>query len=150
MPGSYITTDSILHLLTPHFNVPALRQLMCCLQFQQCEKHNQACLIWSLNLFLQFTTILIFKTSIFWDITMCGRMKVNWQPTCRLHIRVWQICKTRNWHDLRAACFMPVSWLTYSSTLKTEATCSSETSGDFQWTTRHATLHNHRCENCKS
>jgi hypothetical protein len=50
---------------------------------------------------------------------------------------------------------MPVSFLAYSSTLKTEATCSSETSVDFHRTTQryipeHVTLHNHRCEYLKS
>jgi hypothetical protein len=44
---------------------------------------------------------------------------------------------------------------TYSSTLRIEATCSPETSVDFQRTTRRyipedRTLHNHRCENLKS
>jgi hypothetical protein len=43
----------------------------------------------------------------------------------------------------------------YSSTLKLEAICSSETSVDFQRTTRRyipkdRTLHNHRYENLKS
>jgi hypothetical protein len=42
-----------------------------------------------------------------------------------------------------------------SSTLKTEAACCSETSVEFQWSTRryipeHITLHNHRCESLKS
>jgi hypothetical protein len=46
----------------------------------------------------------------------------------------------------RKACFA------YPSNLKMEATCSSETSADFQWTTwgytpEDRTLHNHRCEN---
>jgi hypothetical protein len=54
-----------------------------------------------------------------------------------------------------AACFMLVSRLTYSLTLKIEATCSSKTSVDFWWTTwrytpEDRTLHNHRCENIKS
>jgi hypothetical protein len=35
-----------------------------------------------------------------------------------------------------ATCFMLVSYLAYSSTLKMEATCSSETSVDFQRITR--------------
>jgi hypothetical protein len=53
--------------------------------------------------------------------------------------------------------FTRVSYLasTYSLTLKMEATCSSETSADFQWTTRRytpddRTLDNHRCENLES
>jgi hypothetical protein len=46
------------------------------------------------------------------------------------------------------------SYLVYSSTLKTEATCPSETSDDFHRITRryipeNRTLHNHRCENLK-
>jgi hypothetical protein len=55
---------------------------------------------------------------------------------------------------LLAACFMLVFCLTYSSTLKMEATFSSETSVDFQRPTRRIPedrkLHNHRCENLKS
>jgi hypothetical protein len=38
--------------------------------------------------------------------------------------------------DLLDTCFMLVSWLAYFSTLKIEATCSSETSVEFQRTTR--------------
>jgi hypothetical protein len=50
---------------------------------------------------------------------------------------------------------MLVSCLAYSSTLKMEATCSSETLADFQWTTRcyipdDIILHNHRCEKIQS
>jgi hypothetical protein len=45
--------------------------------------------------------------------------------------------------------------LTYASTLKIEAMCSSETPVEFQWTTQryipeNRDLHNHRCENLKS
>jgi hypothetical protein len=39
--------------------------------------------------------------------------------------------------SLLATCFTLVSCLAYSSTMKMEATCSSETSVDFQRTTRH-------------
>jgi hypothetical protein len=51
-------------------------------------------------------------------------------------------------------CLKLVSCLAYSSTLKTEVICSTETSADFQWTTRHyiseeRTLHNRSCENPK-
>jgi hypothetical protein len=51
--------------------------------------------------------------------------------------------------------FMLVSCLAYSLILKMEATCSSETSVDFQWTTQYyipqdKTLHNHHYENLKS
>jgi hypothetical protein len=51
--------------------------------------------------------------------------------------------------------FMLVSCLVYSSKLKMEATCSSETSVDFQRVTRcyipeDRSFHNHYCENFKS
>jgi hypothetical protein len=51
--------------------------------------------------------------------------------------------------------FALVSCPAYSSALKVEAMCSSETSVDFQRTARHyipedSALHNHRCENLKS
>jgi hypothetical protein len=50
---------------------------------------------------------------------------------------------------------MLVSCLAYSSALKIEAICSSETSIDFHGTSRSyipkdRTLHTHRCENFKS
>jgi hypothetical protein len=38
--------------------------------------------------------------------------------------------------ELLAACFMLVSFLAYSSTLKLEGPCSSEASVDFHWTIR--------------
>jgi hypothetical protein len=54
----------------------------------------------------------------------------------------------------QAASRVLVSFRTYSSTLKMEATCSSETSVDFQRSTpnyirENITLHNHRFENLK-
>jgi hypothetical protein len=57
----------------------------------------------------------------------------------------------------RSAFHLLTCWLllTFSSTLKMEAICSSETSVASQQTTRRHipedyTLHNHRCENLKS
>jgi hypothetical protein len=55
-------------------------------------------------------------------------------------------------HSLKIRAFTLVSCSAYSSTLKMEAMCSSETSVDFQRTTRRyipedSTLHNNRCEN---
>jgi hypothetical protein len=52
-------------------------------------------------------------------------------------------------------CFMPVSCMANSSTLKMEEKCSSKMSVDFQRITRpyipeDRTLHIHRCENLKS
>jgi hypothetical protein len=51
--------------------------------------------------------------------------------------------------------FTLLSCSAYSSTMKMEAMCSSETSVDFQRAIRRyipkdRTLHNHRCENLKS
>jgi hypothetical protein len=56
---------------------------------------------------------------------------------------------------LFATCFMMVSCLAYLPRLNMEATFLSETSDDFQQTTRrynpeHITLRNYRCENLKS
>jgi hypothetical protein len=53
------------------------------------------------------------------------------------------------------ACFTLVSCLAYYSTLKMEATCSSETFFDFHWTVRRyipedRNIHNHLCEKLKS
>jgi hypothetical protein len=54
-----------------------------------------------------------------------------------------------------ATCFLLISSLAYSSTLKMVVTCSSEMSVDFQQTTQHyipkdRPLHNHCCEIFKS
>jgi hypothetical protein len=71
------------------------------------------------------------KSSIFWDITTCGSLKVNrrFGRACRLHLQGRRISRARNqgesrWH----AGFL------LGLTLKMEATCSSETSVNFQWT----------------
>jgi hypothetical protein len=64
------------------------------------------------------------KSAIFWDVTPCG---------------------------LLGACILLVTCLVYSSTLKMEAVCSSETLVTFYQTTQRlipedSTLHNHCCE----
>jgi hypothetical protein len=74
------------------------------------------------------------KSTIFWDITPYSPLKVNW---------------------CFGAAFMLVFCSTYSSALKMEAICFSETSVDFWRTTwcyipGDSTLHNHCCENLKS
>jgi hypothetical protein len=66
---------------------------------------------------------------------------------CPLHLHGQRMSEARKQHK-------PGSKQS-SSTLNMEATCSSETSVDFQWTTRHyipqdRTFHSHRCENLKS
>jgi hypothetical protein len=55
----------------------------------------------------------------------------SWQSSCSFKFLLyWRVLA------LLAACFMLVSWLDFSSTLKTEATCSSETPLDLQWARR--------------
>jgi hypothetical protein len=71
----------------------------------------------------------VIENSVFCDITPCSLLKVNrrFGGTCRLYLlQSYRL----------AACFMLVSCSAYSSTLKMEATCSSETSVDFRRTTR--------------
>jgi hypothetical protein len=70
----------------------------------------------------------------------------------QFHLQGW--IQERN-QALLSALFMPVSCLAYASILKMEAICFSETSVDFQQTTRRCipkdiTLHNDRCENLSS
>jgi hypothetical protein len=71
----------------------------------------------------------------------------------------YRLCKRlRNWKSGQGptnGCFMLVSCLAYPSTLKMEATFSSETSVAFQGTTQRyiledTTLHDHCCENLSS
>jgi hypothetical protein len=84
------------------------------------------------------------KSSVFLDITPCSLLKVNRHFGRTYHLRLQF-----------ATCFILVSCMAYSLILKMEATCSSETSAGFRWTTwhyiqDHRTLHNHCCENLKS
>jgi hypothetical protein len=84
------------------------------------------------------------KSSIFWDLTPCSPLKVNigFGETCRLHLQNRRISRSgkgreSKWQtELLPPTFTLVSHSAYSSILKTEATCSSETSLDFQRTTR--------------
>jgi hypothetical protein len=58
------------------------------------------------------------------------------------------------WISWVAACFMLVSYLAYSSSLKMNTKCSSKTPLIFHQTTRHyipkARTHSHQCKNLKS
>jgi hypothetical protein len=67
------------------------------------------------------------KSSVFWDRMSCRPFKVD---------------------AVLANCFMLVSCVPYFSILKTEATCSSEKSVDFQrrYIPEDRTLHQDRCE----
>jgi hypothetical protein len=73
-------------------------------------------------------TVLVMKSSIFWDIKPCNSWKINrrFGITC-LHLQDRRI--------FSPTAFTVVSCSAYSSTLKMEAICSSETSVDFQRTT---------------
>jgi hypothetical protein len=101
------------------------------------------------------------KNAMFWDITPCSPLKVNWRfgGTYRLHLQGRRISRARNQRESRCLslppALTPFSCSAYSSTLKTEAIYSSETSLDIQRTTRRyipedSTLRYHRCENLKS
>jgi hypothetical protein len=67
-------------------------------------------------------TAVVMKSPVFWDIMPCSR-----------HDRIRRTSKE---HEAVSKKFILVPCLVYFSTLKTEATCSSETSVDFQWTIR--------------
>jgi hypothetical protein len=86
------------------------------------------------------------KSTILWDIMSCSPLNVNWlfRRTYRLHLQGRRI--SRAW---LAICFH-VSCSAYSSTLKIESICSSESTVDIQRTTQHyipedRTLHSHHC-----
>jgi hypothetical protein len=75
----------------------------------------------------------IVKNSIFWDKTPCSVLKVKklFGGKCRLHLQSRRISKERNQleagskeieQDLLVTCFMLVTFLAYSSTLKIQAT----------------------------
>jgi hypothetical protein len=90
------------------------------------------------------------KSFILWNITPTSSLKVDrcFRGTYHLHLQGRRISQTKKQHEAELAiCFILVSYLAYSSALNMEATPSSETSVDFQRTSRH---HNHLCENLKS
>jgi hypothetical protein len=71
----------------------------------------------------------VMKGSISWSITSCSQLKVNrrFGETFH-HLQGPRIRQTRNQQaTLVGTCFMLISCLAYSSTLKMMATCSSET-----------------------
>jgi hypothetical protein len=82
-------------------------------------------------------------------------MKINEEFYLLGYNAVWSIEGQLTFRKKQATCFMLVSCLAYSSTLKMEVTCSSETLAGFQWTTQHyipqdRTLHKNCCETLKS
>jgi hypothetical protein len=95
----------------------------------------------------RFTTIAFPKSciSIFWDVTPCSPLKVNWhfKRTCHVHLQGWRISQARNQHEEGSKhSFMLVSCLAYSLTLKMEVICSSKISVHFQWIARHVPENN--------
>jgi hypothetical protein len=95
---------------------------------------------------------LIWKSTVFWDITPRSQLKVNrrFGATFRLYLQGRRIGRA-----LLAACFMMVSCLAYSLVLKMEAIYPSETSDDFQRTTWRyipddINFHNHHWKNLRS
>jgi hypothetical protein len=83
----------------------------------------------------------IMKSSIFWDMTLCSPLKVNWcfRGTHRFHLQGQRIFWARYQHESRL-CLAPASSLAscsaYSSTLKMEVICFCKTLVDFQRTTK--------------
>jgi hypothetical protein len=83
-------------------------------------------------------TAVVMKSSVFWDIMLCNPLKINLRfggtYLLRIHAR-WisqERSQCKNLVTSTSTCFMLVSSLAYSSTLKLQVTCSSETSVDFQ------------------
>jgi hypothetical protein len=81
---------------------------------------------YSLNVGFEVLTAVVMKCTIFWYIAPCSPLKVNrrFRGTCLLHL----LCLPH--------AFTLVSYSAYSSALKMEAMCSSETPVDFQRTTQ--------------
>jgi hypothetical protein len=98
------------------------------------------------------------KSTIFWDIASCSPLKVNrrFGRTYRLHLH-GRICRARYQCDSRwqAEFHLLSHWYLARLIRPWRRRCYSETSVDFQRTTRRyipedSTLHNHCCENLKT
>jgi hypothetical protein len=55
--------------------------------------------------------VVVMKSIIFWDITPCSSLKVNWRfrETYRLHLQGRRIIRARNQHE-RCTCRLPSRW----------------------------------------
>lgn len=84
------------------------------------------------------------KCTIFWVITPCNLVEVrrSLRATCCLYFRYWSLSRARNQTEAGAL----VCCSDFSSTLKTEGICPSETSVDSYL----ATNHSHRYESLRS
>jgi hypothetical protein len=83
-------------------------------------------------------TAVVMMCTIFWDITPCSQFKVSrsFGRTYRLHVQGRRISRATNVKAGDKQSRLLATCSAYSSTLKMEAICSSETSADFQRTTR--------------
>jgi hypothetical protein len=88
----------------------------------------------SINVGFEVLTAVAMKTVIFWNITECSPLKVNrrFGGTYCLLLQGRRISRARNKPESRCQAELCCCF----SILKMEATCSSETSVDFQQTTR--------------
>jgi hypothetical protein len=98
---------------------------------------------------LPFTPVLVFIFTKWCDITPCSPVQVirNFVKTYRLHIQSQRISLAGNQYEARKK--------DYSSALKKQSICSSETSVTFHCATRHffpeeRTFHIDQCENLRS
>jgi hypothetical protein len=78
----------------------------------------------------------------FWNTTPCKPVEVNrcFGETYDLHLQGGNVSQERNQHEegsKLSTCFMLVSCLAYSSTLKVETIYSIELTADFHTTTGH-------------
>jgi hypothetical protein len=114
--------------------------------------HNLRSKMSHLNSVTPCTRVIIMaalKNMVFWVVMLHMLEKArHFRGThCSLHLLGWMV-------SLLAICFLLVSCLAYSLTLKMETICSSETLGFF-WTTwcynpEDCTLHSQHSENLKS
>jgi hypothetical protein len=90
-----------------------------------CHARSRAFVNTIMHLGSEVLIAVVMKSYIFWDITPCRPLKVNWRfgGTCRLHLQGRRISRARNQSES--------SWQADMG-----ATCSSETSVEFQRTAR--------------
>jgi hypothetical protein len=91
------------------------------------------------------------------NLVVHGIAELKQKIDSTLHLKIFIFCRITPCSELKIKPRLPRAFrlhscLVYSSTIKMEASCSSETSVDFQQTTRRyisedRTLHNHCCQN---
>jgi hypothetical protein len=90
--------------------------------------------------------ITIMKSSVFWDIMLHNLVKINLHFGGRYHLHL------QGWIAHSASCFMLVSCLAYSLTLKMEVVYLFEMSTDFHFTymTLHLKDRTLQCQQCNN